>query len=185
MSVGGVDYSQTTDKADQVKKIFEQSPAAGAPIPASKAVAVRIYGGLGTKNKPPATPSDFDQTIPGSEKELIGEYTGTLDEIAYDKSDPWGKHPYPVQTPVKIIISRINDKWHFSMKTGPSTAVDSSSYPVVVDGGVLHYEQDYANHHHKVSVKVSGGQLVGTWTYRDDADSRGDVIHNFRATKVK
>jgi len=175
LSVAGIDDSAKTETPEYVNKIFEQSPPAHAAIPNSKSVSVRRYGGLAAKgpSAPPTQTDELERMIPGSESDLEGEYTGTFDGA-----------------PMTASIRRLpNGKWIFGMSV-PSTYSGLNSPPegASVQGGVLSWDTTVSYHHNKVSMKVSGGVLVGSHWYQKvlpNLPAEQPITKSFRGTKTK
>ena len=189
LSIGGIDDTQKTDKPELVNTIFEQSPPAGARLPASKLVTVRRYGGLAKKGASPTPPSELEQLIPGADKDLIGEFEGQAQMTTFDFGDYKHEHPQHTTQPVKVGISR-DDKgqWHFSGRIGASSGIGEtggSGASTTVSGGVLTFEQHQKDVDRTCTVKVSGNQLFGTCqnTLKDGNLQPAPI--NFTATRTK
>ncbi|MEY2562793.1 MAG: hypothetical protein QOH88_986 [Verrucomicrobiota bacterium] len=188
LSIGGIDDTQKTDKPELVNTIFEQSPPAGAKLPASKLVTVRRYGGLAKKGASP-TPSELEQLIPGADKDLIGQFEGQAQVTTFELSDY--KHEHPQQTTKKVTVGIWRDdkgQWHFSGRVGDNAGIGEtggSGALTTVSGGVLTFEQHQKDVDRTCTVKVSGNQLFGTCqnTLKDGNLQPAPI--NFTATRTK
>jgi len=170
-----VDNSAKTDQKEQVNTIFEQSPGAGANIPDDKTVRVRVYGSLLSKGPPPPS-NPIDQMIPGSDKDLIGNFSGTAQVTTFDFGDIKHEHPQPTAKPISVGISRDDQgQWHMSGRIAPNSGigeVGGSGASTSVSGGVLTFEQHEPSVDRTCTIKVNGNQLSGTCqnTLKDGRD---------------
>lgn len=162
LSVGGIDNSAKTDKQDKVNTIFEQSPAAGAKIPDNKIVRVRIYGSLVSKGPPPPS-NPLDQLIPGPEKDLPGNYSGTATYTKYDLGDYKREHGTPTTEPLTMSIMRdATARWSVSSRMGSYSSVCCGGGHLDVNGGSITYEEHSNEWDIIVRIVVQGNQLTGS-----------------------
>jgi hypothetical protein len=184
LSIGGIDDTKKTDKPDKVNTIIEQAPPANAKIPADKRVSVTRYGGLDSKQ--PAEPAaggdpGVDAMIPGPDRELVGEFDGTIEMKEFVQGQWFNK-----QKPMKVTIRQEGGKWTFSMGIPPNAAIGGPRGTVTVQGGVLRYEELGGGRHHMVAtLKVAGNQLVGSYTYHDTQDTAPPKTVRFQATRSR